>query len=255
MYRIKFQDFPRDATCQYMDPRFKNLTLFEPDEKDDVKTKAKEMALEIVSKLKKGDVLAKARQDTVEAAKEAARRAAAAVEEARKAAEAAGDITLAEWGPRPPKPSRVPKKSKSPKQAEVVLGEGAAQASDEEKGWEPCDLYAEDEPSPGQSAPQQTLSLAKLLRKEWEAYEKHDKASIGDDPIHWWRDELRSGRLAAPHLGLLARACFGIPGSTAAVERAFSHAGRFMGPRRARLSVEHACAMLFVHENIIRSRI
>ena len=202
-----------------------------------------------------GDALAKARQDTVEAAKEAARKAAIAVEEAKKAALAAGDISLAALALPPVKTTRGSKKSKAAKPAAAVSVEVADQASDEERGWEAHDLYADDGPRSEPSASQRVLNVVQILRKEWEAYEKHDKASMDADPILWWRDELRSGRLAAPHLGLLARACFGIPGSTAAVERAFSHAGRFMGPRRARLSIEHGCAMLFVHENIIRSRI
>ena len=72
-----------------------------------------------------------------------------------------------------------------------------------------------------------------------------------DDPLAWWQKHEKNGLLGAD-ISLLARYCFCIRGSSAMLERAFSHAGRAIGPKRATLSTEHAESTLFVHENILR---
>ena len=77
------------------------------------------------------------------------------------------------------------------------------------------------------------------------------KAERKVDPLAWWKEHEKNGLLGA-NISLLARYCFSIPGSSAMLERAFSHAGRAIGPKRATLSTEHAESTLFVHENILR---
>ena len=71
------------------------------------------------------------------------------------------------------------------------------------------------------------------------------------DPLAWWQKHEKNG-LLGEDISLLARYCFSIPGSSAMLERAFSHAGRAIGPKRASLSIEHAESTLFVHENLLR---
>ncbi|CAE8621731.1 unnamed protein product [Polarella glacialis] len=85
----------------------------------------------------------------------------------------------------------------------------------------------------------------KLQLQKWDSLPANPSA----DPLEFWQ----SYQFEAPHLALIARAVFAIPGSSAALERAFSHAGRAVNPKRARLSVKRAIDLIFVHENIIRN--
>ena len=71
------------------------------------------------------------------------------------------------------------------------------------------------------------------------------------NPLAWWKEKESNGQLG-PTISMLARYCFSIPGSSQMLDRAFSHAGRAIGPKRAALSREHAERLLFVHENVSR---
>ena len=69
------------------------------------------------------------------------------------------------------------------------------------------------------------------------------------NPLAWWR--ARAWRM--PHLAELARDLLSIPGSSHALERAFSRAGRGVDPRRRpRLRKDSAANLIFCHENCFR---
>ena len=75
-------------------------------------------------------------------------------------------------------------------------------------------------------------------------------AAVEDDPLEWWRT--RAWQL--PHLAMAARDSLGTPGSSHALERAFSSAGRGVNhKRRPNLSRRHGAAIIFCHENVQRS--
>jgi hypothetical protein len=92
------------------------------------------------------------------------------------------------------------------------------------------------------------LPAAQQVRKELD-YWRSLPQDRDLEPLYFWRQH--ASRM--PHLSQLARLLLGMPGSSAGLERAFSHAGRAgIGPRRPRLKPETACDVLFAHENFIR---
>ena len=94
------------------------------------------------------------------------------------------------------------------------------------------------------------VSLVKAIKKELLHYaaqpeEQHANAC----PLEWWRQ--RAWQM--PTLARLARDTLGMPGSSHALERAFSHAGRGADARlRPRLAPRTACAIIMAHENVLR---
>ena len=75
-------------------------------------------------------------------------------------------------------------------------------------------------------------------------------ATVEDDPLEWWRTRAWQ----VPHLAMAARDSLGTPGSSHALERAFSSAGRGVNhKRRPNLSRRHGAAIIFCHENVQRS--
>jgi hypothetical protein len=98
-----------------------------------------------------------------------------------------------------------------------------------------------------------TKNVALTIKQQLAVYEKFPEARKGHedvDPLAWWRDRA----LQMPHLAQLALDLFSIPGSSHALERAFSRAGRGVDPRRrARLRKDSAAKLIFCHENCIRS--
>ena len=100
-----------------------------------------------------------------------------------------------------------------------------------------------------------SVHLLKTVKAQLDVYEKFPearKARKGDedvDPLAWWRDRA----LQMPHLAEIARDLLCIPGSSHALERAFSRAGRGVDPRRRpRLRKDSAANLIFCHENCIR---
>ena len=87
-----------------------------------------------------------------------------------------------------------------------------------------------------------TVSVKKQLRN----YLSEPAASQTTDPLDWWR----ANQAKFPLLTPLARDLLAMPGSTAALERAFSHAGRIWAPRRLRTDRKLGAAILMCHENI-----
>ena len=98
-----------------------------------------------------------------------------------------------------------------------------------------------------------TVQLLKTVQAQLDVYEKFPEARKGHedvDPLAWWRDRA----LQMPHLAQIALDLFSIPGSSHALERAFSRAGRGVDPRRRpRLRKDSAAKLIFCHENCIRS--
>ena len=70
-------------------------------------------------------------------------------------------------------------------------------------------------------------------------------------PLLFWQEAVKQGE-AHPSLVRLAKQVFAIPGSNALLERTFSHTGRAVHAKRARLSPGRACATIFLHENYAR---
>ena len=95
--------------------------------------------------------------------------------------------------------------------------------------------------------------LENIIKKQLEVYEGYLEVQGYDedvDPLAWWR--ARAWRM--PHLAELARDLFSIPGSSHALERAFSRAGRGVDPRRRpRLRKDSAANLIFCYENCLRS--
>jgi len=95
--------------------------------------------------------------------------------------------------------------------------------------------------------------LENIIKKQLEVYEGYLEVQGYDedvDPLAWWR--ARAWRM--PHLAELARDLLSIPGSSHALEREFSRAGRGVDPRRRpRLRKDSAANLIFCHENCIRS--
>ena len=73
-------------------------------------------------------------------------------------------------------------------------------------------------------------------------------------PLEYWRSVQSRGG-SNQWLLLLARHLFSIPGSNATLERAFSHAGRAVNPKRASLSAKRAEATIFLHENYLKGHV
>ena len=96
-------------------------------------------------------------------------------------------------------------------------------------------------------------NLALTIKRQLAIYEQFPEARKGDEevnPLAWWRD--RAWQM--PHLAEFARDLFSIPGSSHALERAFSRAGRGVDPRRRpRLRKDSAANLIFCHVNCIRS--
>ena len=103
-------------------------------------------------------------------------------------------------------------------------------------------------------ASEQTIDIQKILKKQWEDYDKVPEADLDVDPAQWWSGQLKRG-LVVSYIAILARACLGVPGSSADLERAFSHAGATITPKRARLKVKRACDIIFLHENILKGNV
>ena len=85
----------------------------------------------------------------------------------------------------------------------------------------------------------------KQFFKEWEKLPPMRK----EKPLVYWRKLANTGT-CNPWVLLFARWLFSIPGSTAALERAFSHADYVV--QRAGCFRQRAAETIFMHENTIR---
>ena len=116
----------------------------------------------------------------------------------------------------------------------------------EEKAFGENDLLAASLPDtvPGQ----QLVSVLQRIKNQIKNYQAQARLEKGS-PLKWWKEKAH----LFPFLAPLARDLLGIPGSSAALERSFSHAKRAVNPTRPRLHPKRACKIIFCHENIIRS--
>ena len=74
-------------------------------------------------------------------------------------------------------------------------------------------------------------SLAITVKNQMLMYEACPELQTqGASPLLWWR----SHAAQMPHLAVIARDLLGIPGASHALERAFSHAGQAVDPRKLR---------------------
>ena len=90
------------------------------------------------------------------------------------------------------------------------------------------------------------VSSLKQLKKQIAKYKSLPAAPLEESPLQWWKLK----EPAHPHLAALARDLLASPGSTAALERAFSHFGHVFSTQRARLDARLGAGVLFCHENI-----
>ena len=90
--------------------------------------------------------------------------------------------------------------------------------------------------------------LLKRVKASLQDYKSQVVAPLEKSPLEWWAEK----HSVFPHLASLARDLLGSPGSTAALARCFSNAGRVWTERRARLDARLGSDILMCHENIIR---
>ena len=90
------------------------------------------------------------------------------------------------------------------------------------------------------------LSMLNQLKKQIAKYKSFPAAPLEESPLKWWK--LKEPEIG--HLAALARDLLASPGSTAALERAFSHFGHIFCTQRARLDSQLGASVLFCHENI-----
>ena len=207
-----------------------------------------------------------------------AKKAKAAIQEARQAGIRSGNISLKELGADsqalPPSGSqgsagkgKAKGRGKSRQgrvRASVSSASAGAQAPaqaparesklDEVPGFSFKTMYKTSAPQPERTAREEVGDIHMVLAKEWANYDKFPDADLEEDPAEWWKSNLNNG-LQTPYIAILARACMGVPGTSADMERAFSHAGATLTPKRARLEVGRACDTVFVHENIIKGNV
>ncbi len=243
--------------CSYLDPRFKDLSFFSESDRADIKKHAKALCLEMAAGLRL--------PLEVSVSRAAAKRASAVAELAAKDAAVAAAQALVQSGDVPlsslasgsssggrgrGRGGRGGRGRKPPISEAVVVGgppKGAIVTSQDAE-FDIKDLFNVQAPTPA-AASKKVIDLQVLLRRELEAYDKEAQADFFEDPAAWWQSRTAAGILGT-HVSLLARHCLGIPGSSALLERCFSHAGRAVTPKRARLSSKHAMALIFVHENV-----
>lgn len=79
-------------------------------------------------------------------------------------------------------------------------------------------------------------------------YEDEPPLELEANALKWWRQKQERYSLLVP----LARDLLAMPGSTAALERAFSSAALIWSAKRATIDKELGCDILFCHENIKR---
>jgi hypothetical protein len=108
---------------------------------------------------------------------------------------------------------------------------------------------AEEAETPVSTTKQLETNTINLQLHNYESY-LEARVSVSHEevnPLAWWRD--RAWQM--PHLAEFARDLFSIPGSSHALERAFSRAGRGVDPRRRpRLRKDSAASLIFCHEKL-----
>lgn len=112
---------------------------------------------------------------------------------------------------------------------------------------------AEDRQEQLKKVSDQGASLLKLIKKEITFYRQiPEERNWALDPVAWWQG--RQSQM--PYLSRAAFTMLGIPGSSHALEQAFSRASRGVDyKRKPRLSGQIAASLIFAHENYRRGHI
>lgn len=93
----------------------------------------------------------------------------------------------------------------------------------------------------------QADDLASAVEDEILLWEKVPAAPSCDvSPFAWWREH----GCFMPHLAEVARCVFGVPASSASLERTFSATGRAINARRPRLKTSQASSLIAGHANV-----
>ena len=92
----------------------------------------------------------------------------------------------------------------------------------------------------------EAITLLKSIKKQIKNYRSEASPDFASSPLEWWRVRQAEYPLLAP----LARDLLAMPGSTAALERTFSHAGFIWEKRRGRIDPRLGSGILFCHANI-----
>ena len=224
------------GVCAYLDPRFKDLAFIEsPEEREAIKKKAKAMLLDMAASFRdEPDIINAARKEAQEAARVKAEQAASLLLEAQKAAEESGDVNLLAACGLPMPKAKAKGRGRGRGRARGSSAQAAAQSaplpppvvpakrklaeevSDEAPGFSLKTLYR-PQAEASSSATEKVISLQQVLKKEWLAYEKEQQVEdFEEDPAAWWKRKLKRD-LPCHHIAVLARACLGIPGSSAGI--------------------------------------
>ena len=132
--------------------------------------------------------------------------------------------------------------------AQAAAGEAALNARKVEKALSAQDVFTIPEEESGVEPILQPVSLMKEIKRQVQSYAVEGNIDLDESPLDWWkRNERRF-----PHISLLARHLFSIAGSSAELERMFSHSARVVNSKRPRLHADTATEIMFCHENIIR---
>jgi hypothetical protein len=246
-------------TSSFLDPRYKGFVFINDDSlKEATETDVREMALRLAEK--SGEAMSlltaekekrdeKARKDAPQVTDDdvCAKLGGIPVKqsgkmkmaELRRACEVRGlgigglkaDLQerLAKYTPQMGKPSAgtdMPKRAEAPFGAQALLGGPDA------------DVIADV--SDG------LLTLSSDIKKQVKRYKAELPIDWDSSPLEWWKRKQSLYPLLAP----LARDLLAMPGSTCALERAFSKAGLIYSDRRRRLDPKVGSAILFCHELI-----
>jgi len=127
------------------------------------------------------------------------------------------------------------------------------QAQSSEESFDEAALLRGIRPAAAEAAAPAVASATNHIAEIKKALEDWKKEPVmpKQSPLEYWRKRARNGT-ANPWLLLFIRHVFSIPGSNAALERAFSHAGRAITPKRSSLAPTRAADTIFLHENYIR---
>jgi hypothetical protein len=213
--------------ASYFDPRHKQLKFLSPEERTEVKRLAQVWAVQELEGVPHNDPEAEAQPDEKEALDNLS---LAALGRGGRGGRGRGGGASA--------------KAKAKAQAKVKAKAKAAPVPADEKPFGEADLFQ----VPEEGTAEHALPCFATLKQELKKWDDRPPSAPSQDPLDFWK--VYAGN--APLLALVVRRLWAVPGSSAGLERAFSHAGRCVNPKRARLSTRRAEALITTHENVIR---
>ena len=132
--------------------------------------------------------------------------------------------------------------------AQAAAGEAALIAQKVEKAFSAKDLLTIPEEESGAHPSEQPVSLQHEIKRQVQSYVVEANIDLDESPLAWWTNNEKR----FSHISLLARHLFSIAGSSAELERMFSHSARVVNSKRPRLHADTATEIMFCHENILR---